>query len=89
MEWTQKAYIVGQIIDIIGAGMVFVFSNIPGMPKIPGAFRGNGPTEKQKWNAKWYPRLSLYGFLFILLGFILQFLPSIKMLLCTLLNFKG
>ena len=77
----QILYLIGQSLDIIGAIIIFIFSNIPGLNKLPGTWMRPNPSpeesKKEFWNAKWYPRIAAIGLILVIIGFILQIIPTI------------
>jgi len=74
----QTLYLIGQFLDIIGAIVIFWFSSIPGLNKLPGAWMSSGnPTKKEFQRAKWYPRISAFGLSLVIIGFVLQIIPTV------------
>jgi hypothetical protein len=74
----QWLYLIGQIIEIVGAFFLFKYSSPPNAPRLPGAFIfANGPTPEDFKNAKKYPQYFKIGFILLIIGFALQFPTSI------------
>lgn len=76
----QMLYLIGQILDIIGAIIIFIYSSIPGVNKLPGSWmRGHvdkKTSDKEFWRAKWYPIISAFGLFLVIIGFVLQIIPT-------------
>lgn len=70
--------LVGQILEIIGAAILFQYGVPPYTPKYGGAvITYSGVTPEQKGKTKRYSKMNKIGFGFILIGFLLQGFQSV------------
>jgi len=74
-------YLVGQIMDFIGVCIIFVFTQFPSNAYLGGGWIRPVPdkktSDKEHFKKTWYPKLSLFGFILVALGFLLQIIPTI------------
>ncbi len=74
-------YLIGQIMDFIGVCVIFIFTQFPSDVYLGGSWLRPNPSkeiaDKEFFKKKWYPKLSLLGFILVALGFLLQIIPTI------------
>jgi hypothetical protein len=67
--------------DFIGVCVIFIFTQFPPDVYLGGGWKRSNPSkeiaEKEFFKKKWYPKLSLLGFILVALGFLLQIIPTI------------
>jgi hypothetical protein len=81
MKYIQIITLVSQILEVIGAYLLFKFSLPPHINKLSGVFApdiDNQPDyTKELADNKKYEKCTKYGFLLVFIGFLLNFLVYI------------
>jgi hypothetical protein len=66
-------YLIGQLMEIYGAYLLYKYSSPPNAPKLPGAWLSAGnPTKEDFDKIKEYDKKYKLGFKFIAVGFLFQ-----------------